>query len=72
MLDLYPDGQSILLASGMDSGRQRFKQFFKVSREGGLPARLRVPYGEFGAISAREALDLYSDRAPQRFFKPRK
>ena len=39
MLDWYPDGQSILLASGMESGRQRFNQFFKVSREGGLPTQ---------------------------------
>ena len=63
VLDWYPDGQSILLASGMDSGRQRFNQFFKVSRDGGLPARLRVPYGEFGAISADGKWLAYTPRS---------
>ena len=63
VLDWYPDGQSILLASGMESGRQRFNQFFRVSREGGLPARLPVPYGEFGAISADGKWLAYTPRS---------
>ena len=63
MLDWYPDGKSILIASGRESGRQRFRQFFKVSREGGLPARLRIPYGEFGAISADGKWLAYTPRS---------
>ena len=51
MLGWYPDGQSILFASGMASGSGRFSQLYRVSRNGGLPERLPVPYGEFGAIS---------------------
>jgi len=51
MLDWYPDGQSILIASGMQSGRDRFNQLYRVSKTGGLPAKLPVPYGEFGAVS---------------------
>jgi tricorn protease len=51
MLGWYPDGKSILFASPMASGRQRFFQLYKVSRDGGLPELLPVPYGEFGAIS---------------------
>jgi tricorn protease len=51
VLGWYPDGKSILLASGMQSGRDRFNQLYKVSKDGGLPERLPVPYGEFGAIS---------------------
>ncbi len=51
MLGWYPDGKSILFASSMTSGRDRFNQLFKVSADGGLPERLPVPYGEFGAIS---------------------
>ncbi len=51
MLDWYPDGQSILYASSMESGRQRFRQFYKTSSEGGMPEKLPIPYGEFGAIA---------------------
>lgn len=51
MLDWYPDGKSILYASSLESGRQRYDQFYKVSEEGGMPERLAIPYGEFGTIS---------------------
>ena len=51
MLEWYPDGQSILFASGMESGRDRFNQLYRVGKAGGLPVKLPVPYGEFGAIS---------------------
>jgi tricorn protease len=51
MLDWYPDGQSILFASGMASPTHRFRQLYRVSKDGGLPEKLPVPYGEFGAIS---------------------
>lgn len=51
MLGWYPDGKSILYASSMESGRQRFNQFYHESVQGGLPEKLPVPYGEFGAIS---------------------
>jgi len=50
-LDWYPDGKSLLIAAWMESGRQRFRQLFQVSRNGGLPSRLPVPFGEFGSIS---------------------
>lgn len=51
MLGWYPDGASILFASPMASGTNRFFQLYKVSKNGGLPEKLPVPYGEFGAIS---------------------
>ena len=51
MLDWYPDGQAILFASGMESGRDRFNQLYRVAKTGGLPTKLPVPYGEFGAVS---------------------
>ncbi|MCX6546095.1 MAG: PDZ domain-containing protein [Acidobacteria bacterium] len=46
-----PDGTRVLFASGRESGRQRFSQFFTVGVEGGLPEKLPVPYGEFGTYS---------------------
>ena len=51
LLDWYPDGKSLLFASPMMAGRDRFNQLFKVSVDGGLPEKLPVPYGEFGSIS---------------------
>ncbi len=52
VLGWYPDGKSLLYASGMESGRQRFDQFYRVAATGGMPTKLPVPYGEFGAVSA--------------------
>lgn len=46
-----PDGTRVLFASSRESGRQRFSQFFTVGLTGGLPEKLPVPYGEFGAYS---------------------
>jgi tricorn protease len=51
VLDWYPDGRSILFASGRESGRDRFNQLYRVAVTGGLPSKLAVPYGEFGAVS---------------------
>jgi tricorn protease len=51
MADWFPDGAHILYTSAMESGKQRFNQFYNVAREGGLPAKLSVPYGEFGSLS---------------------
>jgi tricorn protease len=51
LVDWYPDGRSLLIATSMASGRQRYSQFYRVSATGGLPERLPVPYGEFGAVS---------------------
>jgi tricorn protease len=47
----YPGGKHILFATTMTSYKDRFNQLYKVSMEGGLPEKLPMPYGEFGAIS---------------------
>jgi tricorn protease len=52
VIDWYPDGGTILFASGMHSGRQRYSQFYRVAPTGGLPAPLPIPFGEFAALSA--------------------
>lgn len=52
MLEWYPDGKSILFATSRTSEKDRFNQLYKISATGGLPEKLPVPYGEFGAISA--------------------
>src|SRR6185437_12679090 len=51
LVDWYPDGKTLLMASSMASGSQRFNQLYRVPATGGMPEKLPVPYGEFGAIS---------------------
>ena len=52
LLDWYPRGGSLLYASSMESERQRYSQFYRSSPDGGMPEKLPIPYGEFGAVSA--------------------
>ena len=51
IIDWYPDGTKLLYVSSMNSGKQRFNQFYSVSPEGGMPEQLPVPYGEMGSLS---------------------
>ena len=51
VLGWYPGGSNILYATSMTSPKNRFNQLYKISDQGGLPQKLPVPYGEFGAIS---------------------
>lgn len=51
LVDWYPDGKKVLFASSMNSGRQRYSQFFSVSPTGGMPDQLPVPYGEMASLS---------------------
>jgi len=59
VIDWHPDGKRVLFASSRESGRQRFSQFFLVGLTGGLPERLPVPYGEFGAYNAAASMFAY-------------
>ena len=54
-----PDGRRVLFVSSRESGRQRYNQFFTVGLAGGLPEKLPVPYGEFGAYSPDGAQFVY-------------
>lgn len=51
IIDWYPDGENLLFASSRESGKQRFNQFFKVSKDGGIAEKLPLPYAEFGSVS---------------------
>jgi len=51
MVDWHPDGEHILFASGRESGRQSFRQLYLVSKNGGFPEKLKVPYGELASYS---------------------
>jgi len=62
LVDWSPDGR-LLIASDRRSGVGRFNQLYLVSADGGLPDRLPVPYGEFGAISDDERTLAYTPKA---------
>lgn len=51
MLDWHPNGKHVLFASKRETGTPRVNQFFLVSKEGGMPERLSVPYGELASFS---------------------
>lgn len=51
VVDWTPDGKRILFASGRESGRERFNQFFTISANGGMAEKLPLAYAEFGSYS---------------------
>lgn len=51
MVDWRPDGKRILFASNRESGQRRVRQFYLVSKDGGNPEKLKVPYGELASYS---------------------
>lgn len=63
VLGWYPDGKSLLYASSMESGKQRFSQFYKVSASGGLPDKLPIAMGEFGSLSPDGSKIAFTDRS---------
>ncbi|MFQ5743331.1 MAG: PDZ domain-containing protein [Acidobacteriota bacterium] len=51
LIDWTPDGRELIFASNRESGSRRFNQLYRVSARGGLPEKLPLAYGEFGALS---------------------
>ncbi len=51
MIDWHPDGKKLLFASSREEGVSRVNQFFLVDKDGGLPEKLPVPYGELASFS---------------------
>ena len=63
LMDWYPNGRSVFYTSSMNSGKQRFSQFYKVSATGGLPEKLPMAYGEFGSLSPDAKKIAFTDRS---------
>lgn len=51
MIDWHPDGEHLLFASRREMGQRSSRQFFKVSKNGGFPEKLAIPYGELASYS---------------------
>ncbi len=51
VVDWTNDGKNILFASGRESGKARFDQFYTVPAGGGAETKLPLAYAEFGSYS---------------------
>ena len=63
VLGWHPDGKKVLFNSSRESGKQRFGQFYTVSREGGLAEKLPIAYGEFASYAPDGQRVAYTDRS---------
>ncbi|PHN05598.1 S41 family peptidase [Flavilitoribacter nigricans] len=63
LLGWFPDGKHLLYVSAMESGKQRFSQFYKIPATGGLPEKLPMAYGEFGSVSPDGQKIAFTDRS---------
>jgi len=45
------DGKRVLFASGRESGKERFSQFYTIDAEGGPAEKLPLAYAEYGSYS---------------------
>lgn len=54
MVEWHPSGDKILFASRRETGipSGRVNQLFLISKDGGMPEKLPIPYGEIASFSA--------------------
>lgn len=51
LVDWTPDGKDVVFASSRESGKQRFSQFYRISKDGGPDTKLPLEYAEYGSYS---------------------
>lgn len=51
MVEWHPDGERLLFASRRELGQRSGNQFYLVSKKGGFPEKLNIPYGELASFS---------------------
>ncbi|SEW50071.1 S41 family peptidase [Chitinophaga arvensicola] len=51
VVDWTPDGKQVLFASGRESTKERFNQFYTIPETGGAATKLPLAYAEFGSYS---------------------
>ncbi|MDZ7805735.1 MAG: PDZ domain-containing protein [Gracilimonas sp.] len=51
MVEWHPDGERLLFASRREMGQRSANEFYLVTKEGGMPEKLDLPYGELASFS---------------------
>lgn len=51
MVEWHPNGKQLLFASRREMGQRSTRHLFLVNKEGGMPTRLKIPYGELASFS---------------------
>ncbi len=51
IVDWHPNGKQLLFASRRELGQRSSQQLFLVNKEGGMPTKLKLPYGELASFS---------------------
>ncbi len=51
MVEWHPNGEKLLFASRRELGQRSGNQFYLVSKKGGFPEKLKIPYGELASFS---------------------
>jgi tricorn protease len=60
VVDWYPDGKHLLISSSMQSGKQRFSQFFKISKGRRIAGEIaHCPCRVWQSVSGRQAHSLH-------------
>jgi tricorn protease len=67
VVDWHPDGNKILIASARETGVGNVGQLYLLSKNGGLPEKLSVPYGELGSFSPDGASIAYVSRITENY-----
>jgi len=65
ILDWTSNGDKILYSSSMESGKQRWAQFYTVNKDGGLPDKLPIELGAFAALSDDGSKVAFTDKSRQ-------
>lgn len=63
VLDWHPNGQQILFASGRQSGRARYNQFYLINKKGGFAKKLPLVQAEFGSFSPDGKKIAFTDKS---------
>lgn len=63
LIDWYPSGDHILYTSSRESGKQRFSQFYKVDKKGGLGEKLPIEMAAIGSLSGDMKKIAFTDKS---------
>ena len=67
MVEWHPEGDHIIFASRRETGIPRVNQFYKVSKSGGMPEKMPVPYGELASFSPDGSQMVYTTKITENY-----